>query len=147
MNDFAIWIINTNRDTSVAVVRIVVGIIIFYYGVQKVFSCFGWWGIKGTIEQMNAKNIPLFVTYLVIIGQFLGSIALIFGFMGRVAAAGNFIIFTGAMITHLPDGWSMNWFNKKKGEGIEYFVMLLTLLGLIILKGSGSLSIDLLLLP
>jgi hypothetical protein len=26
----------------------------------------------------------------------------------------------GALIVHLPDGWAMNWFGEKKGEGIEF---------------------------
>ena len=63
--------------------------------------------------------------------------------MGRIAAGGLFIIFTGALIVHLPDGWAMNWFGEKKGEGIEYFVMLLSLLLIIIVRGSGAISIDL----
>jgi putative oxidoreductase len=37
----------------------------------------------------------------------------------------------------------MNWFGKKNGEGIEYHVMLLALLLIVILKGSGAMSIDL----
>jgi putative oxidoreductase len=64
-----------------------------------------------------------------------------------VRAGGRFIIFTGALIVHLPDGWTLNWFGAKNGEGIEYFVMLLSLLLIIILKGSGALSIDLWLIP
>jgi len=36
----------------------------------------------------------------------------------------------------------MNWVGKKKGEGIEYFVLLLSILMVIIIKGSGPLSID-----
>lgn len=147
MIEFLKSMLDTTYDINIALVRIVAGIIIFPYGVQKVFPYFGWWGIKGTIENMNAKNIPLFITYLVIIAQFMGSIALLFGFLGRLAAFGNFIIFTGAMLTHLKSGWSMNWFNKKKGEGIEYFIMLLTLLLLVMINGSGAWSIDLALDP
>ena len=82
------------------------------------------------------------MAWLIIIGQSLGSIALIAGCFGRVAAAGNFIIFTGALIVHSGDGWSLNWNGKKKGEGIEYFVMLLSILMVIMIKGSGPISID-----
>jgi putative oxidoreductase len=39
----------------------------------------------------------------------------------------------------------MNWTGEKKGEGIEYFVMLLSILFVIIIKGSGAVSVDLLL--
>jgi hypothetical protein len=31
-------------------------------------------------------------------------------------------------IVHLTDGWQLNWFGAKKEEGIEYFVMLMSLL-------------------
>jgi len=65
--------------------------------------------------------------------------------MGRVAAGGLFIIMTGAMITHLPQGWFMNWFGKKDGEGIEYFIMLLTMLVVVVIRGSGAMSADLIL--
>jgi putative oxidoreductase len=35
---------------------------------------------------------------------------------------------TDYVIAHLPDGWSMNWFGTKNGEGTEYHVLLLALL-------------------
>jgi hypothetical protein len=68
--------------------------------------------------------------------------ALIAGFIGGVAAGGLFIIVTGVMITHLPQGWFMNWFGKKGGEGIEYFVVLLTMLLVVVIRGSGALAAD-----
>ncbi len=37
----------------------------------------------------------------------------------------------------------MNWLGEKKGEGIEYHVMLLSLLLIVIVRGSGAMSIDL----
>jgi len=91
---------------------------------------------------MRAKNIPSWIAWLIIIGQSIGSIALMFGCLGRIAAGANFIIFTGALIVHAPDGWTMNWLGKKRGEGIEYFVLLLSILIVITIQGSGALSID-----
>jgi putative oxidoreductase len=135
-------ILQTDNDWVFLFLRIVAGIIIFPYGMQKLFE----WGVKKTLEQIKAKKIPGLIAWLVIIGQSLGSIALITGFLGRIAAAGNFIIFTGALIVHAPDGWTLNWFGKKKGEGVEYFVLLLSILLVIIIKGSGALSMDLWLL-
>jgi putative oxidoreductase len=35
----------------------------------------------------------------------------------------------------------MNWLAEKNGEGIEYHVMLLSLLPTVIVKGSGAMSI------
>jgi len=133
----------TGPDYIATFLRIIAGIIIFPYGMQKLFGWFDGVGIKGTLEQMTTKRIPRFIGWLVIIGQSLGSVALISGFLGRIAASGLFVIFTGALIVHLPNGWAMNWFGDKNGEGIEYHVMLLSLLLIVIVKGSGALSIDL----
>src|SRR6185312_5571339 len=92
--------------------RVVAGIVIFPYGMQKLFGWFddlgGGAGIKEVLKNMRAKRIPALIGWLVIIGQSLGSIALIIGCFGRVAAAGNFTIFTGAIIVHARDGWTLN---------------------------------------
>jgi putative oxidoreductase len=101
---------------------------IFPYGMQELSGWLGGSGIKKTLKQLTLKKIPIFIAWLVILGQSFGSIALLTGFLGRIAAGGLFIIFTGALIVHLSDGWAMNWFGEKKGEGIEYHVMLLSLL-------------------
>jgi putative oxidoreductase len=136
------FLLHTTPDYVLLLLRLVAGIIIFPYGMQKLFGWFDGPGIRITMQQMHDRRLPALIGWLVIIGQSFGSIALITGFLGRIAAAGNFIIFFGALITHLPDGWFLNWFGKKKGEGIEYFIMLLAVLSIIIVKGSGALSVD-----
>lgn len=136
-------LLQTDTNYVWTFVRIIAGMIIFPYGMQKLLGWFDGVGIKGTVDQMAARRVPQFIAWLIIIGQSFGSMALILGFLGRIAAGGLFIIFAGALIVHLPDGWSMNWFGKKSGEGIEYHIMLLALLLIVIVKGSGAMSIDL----
>jgi putative oxidoreductase len=140
-------LLQTDKNYVYLFLRIVVGIIIFPYGMQKLLGWFkdfgGGVGARDSLAQFKKKNIPSFIAWMVIIGQSFGSVSLIIGFAGRIAAAANFIIFAGAMLTHLPDGWVMNWAGTKKGEGIEYFVMLLSMLLIIIIEGSGAISIDL----
>ena len=136
-------LLETNADYVSTFLRIIAGMAIFPYGMQKLFGWFDGVGIKGTLEQMTTRRIPRFIGWLIIIGQSFGSVALISGFLGRIAASGLFVIFTGALIVHLPNGWAMNWFGDKNGEGIEYHVMLLSLLLIVIVKGSGAFSIDL----
>lgn len=139
-------ILQTETDYVFTVIRVVAGIIIFPYGMQKLLGWFddfgGGVGITASLKSFKEKKIPIVLAWMVIIGQSIGSVMLIIGFMGRFAALCNFIIFTGALFNHLPDGWTMNWSGKKRGEGIEYFILLLTLLLIIAIKGSGAFSID-----
>jgi putative oxidoreductase len=139
-------ILQTEADYVFTIIRVVAGIVIFPYGMQKLLGWFddfgGGVGISASLNSFKEKRIPLFLAWMVIIGQSIGSVMLIIGFMGRFAAICNFIIFTGALFNHLPDGWTMNWSGKKRGEGIEYFILLLTLLLIITIKGSGAYSID-----
>src|SRR5678815_2099610 len=111
--NFIYSLVQTNSDGLYLVLRIVGGAIIFPYGMQKLFGWFddlgGGVGIKQTLAQMRKKKIPAGIAWLVIIGQSAGSIALVFGFLCRIAAAGNVIIFTGALVVHWPNGWPMNW--------------------------------------
>lgn len=110
-------LIQTDLNYIATFVRIVAGVIIFPYGMQKLFGWFEGPGIKGTLEQMTTKRIPKFIGWLVIMGQSFGSTALLIGFLGRIAAAGLLIIFTGAMVVHLPDGWSMNCSGRRVEKG------------------------------
>jgi len=140
-------LLQTDNSYVYLFLRVVAGMIIFPYGMQKLLGWFddlgGGIGIKGSLKKLSARGIPALIGWLIIIGQSFGSIALITGCLGRIAAAGNFIIFTGALIVHAPDGWTLNWLGKKKGEGIEYFVLLLAVLLIIIINGSGAVSVDL----
>jgi putative oxidoreductase len=139
-------LLQTDYNFTFTLIRLTAGVIIFPYGMQKLLGWFsdfgGGVGIKASLATFKEKKIPRIIAWMVILGQSLGSIALLIGFCGRAAAFFNFIIFTGAMFTHMPDGWTLNWAGTKKGEGIEYFVMLLAILLFIIINGSGALSFD-----
>ena len=140
------WLLQTEFDYVYLFLRVIAGIIIFPYGMQKLFGWFndfgGGVGLKESLTNMRTKKIPSVVAWLVIIGQSMGSLGLILGCFGRIAASANFIIFAGASLHHVNDGWVMNWTGKKKGEGVEYFVMLLSILLVVVIKGSGPVSID-----
>ena len=139
-------LLRTDNDLILLFLRVIAGGVIFPYGMQKLFGWFdnfgGGVGIKQSLAQLHAKGIPKVFGWLIIVGQSIGSLALITGFMGRFAAAANFVIFTGAMLVHLRDGWTLNWIGKKQGEGIEYFVLLLSILLVVMIRGSGAVSFD-----
>jgi hypothetical protein len=90
-------LLQTDSDYVYTFLRIIAGIVVFPYGMQKLFGWFsapgfGAPGIKGSLEQLTARKIPKFIAGLIIIGQSFGSMALMSGFLGRVAAAGLIII-------------------------------------------------------
>ena len=63
---------------------------------------------------------------------------------GRLAAAGIVYIMAGAIITHAPAGFFMNWFGKLPAgtEGFEYHLLVTALATVVAIKGSGALSVD-----
>jgi len=51
---------------------------------------------------------------------------------------------TGALVMggHINNGFFMNWFGMQKGEGIEYFILVIGLALALMIGGSGKLSVD-----
>jgi putative oxidoreductase len=67
-------LLQTDSDYVYTFLRIIAGIVVFPYGMQKLFGWFsapgfGTPGIKGSLEQLTARNIPKFIAWLIIIGQ------------------------------------------------------------------------------
>jgi putative oxidoreductase len=54
-------LLQTDPEHLSAFLRIITGIVIWPYGMQKLFGWFGEVGIKGTLEQMAVKKIPTFI--------------------------------------------------------------------------------------
>ena len=59
---------------STLVIRVVLGVIFFAHGAQKVLGWFGGYGLKGTTQYLASTGIPLPVAYLVCFFEFLGGI-------------------------------------------------------------------------
>lgn len=134
----------TSDDGLLTFLRIVAGVIIFPYSIQKLlrwFDLFDGEAGKPAVKQTEKKTMPGFLILAIVFVQSFGSIALILGFAGRIAALGNFVVFSTALILQLPRS-SMKDRRQKKTEGLEYFLMLLSLLVVIITEGSGALSLD-----
>jgi putative oxidoreductase len=88
-------------------------------------------------------GIPAFLVFLVIVTEFFGSIALILGFLGRIAALGVGVIMVVAVLKiHVQYGFFMNWYGAQPGEGFEYHLLALAIVVALLIKGSGALSVD-----
>jgi putative oxidoreductase len=138
-------IIKTNPQNWPALIaRIGIAAVIFPHGAQKLFGWFGGYGFNGTMGFLTHQvGLSYFVALFVILIESIGSLMIFFGLATRVAALGVFGLFIGVMFKiHWANGFFMNWGANQKGEGIEYFILLLSLALILIITGGGKASID-----
>lgn len=137
-------LIQTDNNTASLVLRLMLGIVFFPHGAQKVFGWFGGGGFSGTMDVFTAKmGIPAFFAFLAILAESAGSVGLITGFLTRLSAFGIACNMTVAILmVHLPNGFFMNWTGKQKGEGFEYHLLVIAIAVALMIKGGGRWSID-----
>src|ERR1700757_2540794 len=111
-------IFHPNDDAALLVLRVLLGIVFFPHGMQKLFGWFGGPGFSGTMDMFTAKMaIPAAFAFLAIMAEGLGSLGLITGFLTRVAAFGITVNMVVAVyLLHWQNGFFMNWFGNQKGE-------------------------------
>ena len=141
-------IINTGNDHSLLILRVVLGVVLMAHGLQKAFGWFNGFGWNNTINYFTGTvEIPALLGAFVILIETLGALFLILGFAGRINAALMGIVIIGAMVVdHVKNGFYMNWFGIQKGEGIEFDLLFIAISIALVLKGSGSFSVDRLLM-
>ena len=134
----------TSNEYTLALLRIVLGVIFFAHGAQATLGWFGGYGFHGTMQFFtHVLGIPAIFAFLAIMAQFLGGLGLIVGFLSRIAAFGIAADMLVAVFkVHLANGLFMNWSGTQKGEGYEYHLLVLAIVLVIMVKGAGALSID-----
>jgi putative oxidoreductase len=137
-------LMQTTDDSALTIVRLVLGVIFFAHGAQKALGWFGGYGFTGTMGFFTqGMHIPAPFAFLAICAEFLGSIGLLLGLLGRIAAFGiacNMLV--AVAMVHWHFGFFVNWFGNQKGEGIEYHLLTIAIALAIMIKGSGAFSID-----
>ena len=132
-----------NQDIGSLIARLALGIVIMPHGLQKLLGMFGGHGFSATLDFFSSMGIPKLIGLLIILGESFGALFLILGLIGRISAFGVLLIMLGAVLmVHLPNGFFMNWFGNKAGEGYEFHLLAIGLSLIILLKGSGKLSLD-----
>jgi putative oxidoreductase len=137
-------IVKTSNDFALTIVRLVLGIVFFAHGAQKMLGWFGGYGFSGTMGFFTHQmGIPAPFAFLAICAEFFGGLGLIVGFLGRIAACGiicNMLV--AVVMVHASNGFFMNWAGNQKGEGFEYHLLAIAVALAILIKGSGPLSVD-----
>jgi len=137
-------IFQTNESNASTIIRIVLGLILFPHGAQKMLGWFGGYGFNGTMGFLTGTaGLPWIMAFLVIAIEFFGAIALIVGFATRIVAVGIISLFTGIIATsHLQNGFFMNWYGNLKGEGYEFHLLIIGMAIALLISGAGKWSID-----
>ena len=137
-------IVSTSNDFTLTVVRLVLGVTFFAHGAQKMLGWFGGYGFHGTMGFFTQQmGIPAPLAFLAICAEFFGGLGLLVGLLGRIAALGIMVNMLVAIATvHHVNGFFMNWTGQQKGEGFEFHLLAIALAIVVLIKGSGAISID-----
>jgi putative oxidoreductase len=134
----------TDNEIACLILRISLALVIFAHGAQKVLGWFGGRGLEGTMAYfMKVHHLPVELAVLPIAAEFLGPIGLFLGLLTRVAAIAIAVDMAVAVyLVHLKFGFFVNWSGKQAGEGFEFHILVFAIAIALMIKGSGSWSVD-----
>jgi len=137
-------LIATDDNTGTTILRLVLGIVFFAHGAQKMLGWFGGQGFSATMGAFTGgMHIPAPLAFLAIAAEFFGGLGLIVGLLTRVAAFGIFCnMVVAVLMVHLPNGFFMNWMGTQKGEGYEYHLLVVAVTVFLMIRGGGAASLD-----
>jgi putative oxidoreductase len=134
----------TDADWVMTIMRVVLGIVFFAHGAQKMLGWYGGYGFSGTMGFFTKTlGIPTPLAFLAICAEFFGGLGLILGLLSRIAALGIGVnMLVAIAMFHRHFGFFANWFGNQKGEGYEFHLLVLAIVLAIIVRGAGALSLD-----
>ena len=134
----------TSNDIATTFLRLVLGVIFFAHGAQKMLGWFGGYGFTGTMGFFTGMlHIPAVFAFLAIAAEFFGGLGLLFGLFTRVAAFGIFCnMLVAVAMVHHQFGFFMNWAGTQKGEGFEFHLLAVAITVFLMICGAGAASVD-----
>ena len=137
-------LIHTTADPMLTLLRLVLGVVFFAHGAQKVLGWFGGPGYAGTMYHFTHNmGIPAVFAVLAILAEFLGGIGLILGLLTRIAAFGITVdMLVALFLVHIHNGFFMNWLGNKPSEGFEFHLLAIAISATVMAHGAGAFSLD-----
>ena len=133
----------TDDNKASIILRISFFIMIFAHGAGKVLGIFGGLGFEKTMHHMTENMyIPYIFALIAIVVEFVSSLLLILGYQTRINAFLLGIIMFVASTFHFKNGFYMNWFGQKAGEGFEFHILAIGMMLALIVLGGGKYSLD-----
>lgn len=136
-------IFHTQNGYALLPIRLLLAIVLFPHGAQKLLGWFNGYGFDGSMKFFtDTVGLPWFIGFLVIIIEFFGPIAVFVGFATRLWSIAILLVMIGIIFTSFTDYFFMNWFGNQKTEGFEFFLLAIGMSLALIIQGAGKLSID-----
>ena len=134
----------TDGTISGTTLRILLGIVIFPHGAQKLMGWFGGGGFTASMRWFESSfHIPTIFALLAILAESVGAVALIAGFFTRIAALAISVnMLVAVALVHRKIGFFMNWTGTAKGEGFEYHILVVAIGIALMIMGGGRWSLD-----
>lgn len=133
----------THHDWTGFILRVTLAVVLFPHGAQKLL---GWWNGHGYSATMTFftehVKLPYLIGWLVIMIEFFCPLLILMGLLSRAWAIAVMIVMIGVIVTVQNQYFFMNWFNDQKGEGMEFFLLVIGLCLALIINGSGRYSLD-----
>ena len=133
----------TNQSGASLIARLAAAIVLFPHGAQKLI---GWWDGLGFTKTMQfftgSIHLPYVLGLFVILIEFICPLLLVIGYAVRASALLITIVMVGIIATVQNQYFFMNWFGNQKGEGMEFFFLMIGLCLAIFLFGAGNFSLD-----
>ncbi len=125
------------RDLGLLLIRLMVGVVGFFHGSQKLFSLFGGKGMKDFIDFLTSLKVPMptVSAYAAASAEFFGGILIALGIFPRLAA----LPFAFAMLVAVTQVHSKQFDATR--QGMEYpLTLAIVLIGLALI-GPGRFTL------
>lgn len=103
---------NRTAPYGAFLLRVTLGVMFISHAYLK-FAVFTMAGFEGYLAQVG---LPTALAWPIVLGEFIGGVAILVGFYGRVVSLALVPLLLGALSVHAPNGWVFN----ATGGGWEY---------------------------
>ena len=136
-------IFKTSAGVYALPLRIMLAVVLFPHGAQKLLGWFNGAGFDGTMQFFTTTiGLPWILGLLVIIIEFFGPLALILGIATRIWSLAILVVMIGIILTSFTQYFFMNWFGNQETEGFEFFLLAIGMATSLLVYGGGKYSLD-----
>ncbi len=133
----------TDNNSASILLRISFVIMMLPHGAGKLFGIFGGFGFEKTMHNFTENmGIPYILALVAILIEFVSSLMILVGYQTRINAFLLASVMTVAGFMHIGNGFYMNWFGQKSGEGFEFHILAVGMMLALAVLGGGKYSVD-----